>query len=77
MFGVGTKTIVGALLSFLVVTGCASKPFPYYDSAINDHNRAPSSLAVPVDENVEQINRQAKTDYSFITPELNALEGQK
>lgn len=62
------------VLGFLVLLNCscAIQPFPYYDSAINDHNRAPSSVALPS----QSDSPQAQTDYLFMMSELNALEGE-
>lgn len=74
---------VKKILVFLIVisaTSCAVKNYPYYDSAINDHNRAPSSVALPANENIktektELVNTQARIDYLFLKSELAYQEG--
>lgn len=75
------KSILITTLGIFLISGCATTPYPYYDSAMNDHNRAPSSIGVPTDENEksevsEKINRQAKVDYLFIAAEMSSHEGQ-
>lgn len=74
------KNII-TVLSIVLISSCVSKPYPYFDSAMNDHNRAPSSVALPASENVkdqtvEKVNQQAKTDFLFLSAEMYALEGQ-
>lgn len=73
--------ILLTMLSLLMISGCASTPYPYYDSAMNDHNRAPSSIGIPIHENEksstnEIVSRQAQIDYLFIMAEMNSHEGQ-
>ena len=79
-FGSETQRLI-SILGFCLISGCATKPYPYFDSALNDHNRAPSSLALPADETMlitqaDKVNQQAKLDYLFLTAEMSALEGQ-
>ena len=69
------------IITFSLISGCGLKPFPYFDAAMNDHNRAPSSVALPKDENVKTITtdkvyNQSRIDYLFMISELSALEGQ-
>jgi tetratricopeptide (TPR) repeat protein len=79
-FGSKTQRAI-SILSFCLISGCATIPYPYFDSAFNDHNRAPSSVALPADETMlttqaDKVNQQAKLDYLFLSAEMSALEGQ-
>ncbi|MBC7457213.1 MAG: tetratricopeptide repeat protein, partial [Bdellovibrionaceae bacterium] len=79
-FGSKAQNLIG-ILGFCLISGCATKPYPYFDSALNDHNRAPSSVALPADESIlttqsDKVNQQAKLDFLFLTAEMSALEGQ-
>lgn len=79
-FGSKAQSVIG-ILGFVLISGCATKPYPYFDSAFNDRNRAPSSVSLPADETVQtaqsdQVNQQAKLDFLFLTAEMSALEGQ-
>lgn len=72
---------VTCILGFCLISGCATQQYPYYDSAFNDHNRAPSSVALPADEaklatGSEKVNQQSQLDFLFLTAEMNALQGQ-
>ena len=73
---------------FLVFAcSCASlERYPYFDSSLNDHNRAPASLGVPqlVSENSnvnpnlksdEKIQQQSEADFLFLKADLESLEG--
>lgn len=79
-FSSKAQSIIG-LLGFCLISGCATKPYPYFDSALNDRNRAPSSVALPANESVQsaeadKVNHQAKLDFLFLTAEMSALQGQ-
>lgn len=71
--------ISGVLSSFLF-TACVSTPYPYFDSSMNDHNRAPASLGVPQtasevdDSNVE---KQAQADFLFLKADLESSDGEQ
>ncbi len=80
IFGEKAQKLFG-ILGFCLVSGCATKQFPYFDSAFNDHNRAPSSVALPVDDVIQTsksdlVNQQAKLDFLFLSAEMSALEGR-
>ncbi|AZZ35556.1 hypothetical protein CIK05_01650 [Bdellovibrio sp. qaytius] len=71
---------ISAVLSLIFITACASAPFPYYDSSMNDHNRAPASLGVPqtaseVDD--ATVDRQAKADFLFLKADLESSDGEQ
>lgn len=79
-FGGKAQNVI-SLLGFCFLSACATKPYPYFDSAMNDHNRAPSSVALPADETIhtvhsDKVNQQAQLDYLFLSAEMSALEGQ-
>lgn len=42
---------ISGLCALVFILGCASVKYPYFDSALNDHNRAPASLGIPVQVN--------------------------
>ncbi len=66
----------------LSISSCAQKSvYPYFDSAINDKNRAPSSVALPSDENssAPKMNlafEQSKADFKFLSAEIKLQEGE-
>lgn len=66
----------------LLTSACATQRFPYYDSAFNDRNRAPSSIEIPESADaqhpsLDKVNKQSQTDYFFIAAEMNAYDGQQ
>lgn len=68
------------LISLLFITACVSTPYPYFDSSLNDHNRAPASLGVPqtaseADEN--KVEKQAQADYLFLKADLESADGEQ
>lgn len=62
--------------------GCATDGSRYYDSAINDHNRAPASLAIPDQYDnekaptVDAIHSQVEADYLFLKSDLESQAGK-
>lgn len=67
-------------LSFLWLVGCATGGSQFYDSAMNDHNRAPASLQLPkeYDEKVpviDEIHNQAEADFLFLRADLQSQQG--
>lgn len=68
-------------LSLFMLVGCAAKPFPYFDSAMNDKNRAPSSIGIPVSVESTQfkktnINQQSQIDSWYINAEVLSQQGK-
>ena len=65
------------MLSFV---SCAHQPFPFYDSAVDDHNRAPASIAVPKNSDEAQLgqdlNDKIRADYLFLSADMKSLDGQ-
>lgn len=59
----------------IYITSCAAKPYPYYDSAGIDKNRAPSSITKSIEKSVASEGSQSKVDYLFLSAEMFALEG--
>jgi len=51
-----------------IFVGCASGPYPYFDSAMNDHNKAPDSLGVPK-ELLRSADRKISQD-STVDPQI-------
>lgn len=60
-------------------SSCSTQPYPYFDSAMNDHNRAPSSLAVPQEfrqlSDNQILNDRINADYLFLKADLKSLNG--
>lgn len=61
--------------------GCATQGSRYFDSAMNDRNRAPASLQLPTDFDSQQtpvidpVHNQAEADFLFIKADLDSLQG--
>ena len=72
------KLIMTLLL--LSLFGCASNESRFYDSAMNDRNRAPASLQLPVNYDqaipvIDSLNNQAEADFLFLKADLQSLQG--
>jgi len=68
------------VLSLFFITACVSTPYPYFDSSMNDHNRAPASLGVPqsaseIDES--SVEKQAQADFLFLKADLESSDGEQ
>lgn len=71
---------ISGVLSLLFVSACVSSPYPYFDSSLNDHNRAPASLGVPQSASeavAEQVEKQAQADYLFLKADLESSDGEQ
>lgn len=71
---------ISGVVSLFFITACASSPYPYFDSSLNDHNRAPASLGVPqtaseTDQSV--VDQQAQADYLFLKADLESADGEQ
>ena len=69
--------VVLNILSFL---GCTTPGSQYFDSAINDHNRAPASLQIPNNYDLEApvidpVHNQAEADFLFLKADLESQLG--
>lgn len=60
--------------------GCSSAGHQFYDSAINDHNRAPASFELP--KTIDEVNKlspdvqeQAQADFLFLKSEIENNSG--
>lgn len=67
------------LIFFLV--GCANSGHHFFDSAMNDRNRAPASLGVPdsFDQEImviDSMHNQAEADYLFLKSEMESNVGR-
>jgi tetratricopeptide (TPR) repeat protein len=69
-------------IAFGAFVGCASNGSRFYDSAFNDHNRAPASLGVPEQfdneeiPSVDAVHTQADADFNFLRSDLESLSGR-
>lgn len=74
------------MLLSLAMVGCASGPShstqdQYYDSAYDDHNRAPASLLPPpnaaeIEKRIDSVSVRSKADYYFAMAEALSFDGQ-
>ena len=74
------KFILGVMLA-TIIFGCATGTHHYYDSALNDRNRAPASIGVPKTigkefETIDAFNNQAQADFLFLKSELESNAGR-
>lgn len=69
-----------AVVFLLLQVGCALTPFPYFDSSMNDHNRAPASISAPDEYSTSKISEETdhkvKLDSYFLKGEMDSLEGK-
>ena len=77
-----TRSQVKVLLSvcLLNVLGCTTAGSRYFDSALNDRNRAPASLQVPKNYDqeipvIDSTHNQAEADFLFLKADLDSLQG--
>lgn len=73
------KTLSKAII-LLSITGCAGSGHYFYDSALNDKNRAPSSLALPeafepTITTIDAMRNQAQADFLFLKSEMQSNAG--
>ncbi|MCC2679889.1 MAG: hypothetical protein K0R29_2465 [Pseudobdellovibrio sp.] len=79
MSGLKKTNLVSIFL--LLAVGCASPSHQYYDSAINDRNRAPASLKIPTEVDIKDtqiidpLHNRAQADYLFLKSELESAAG--
>ena len=68
----------------LTFVGCASSTHHYYDSAINDKNRAPASMGIPKSfgadapgetPTIDQMHNQAEADFLYLKAEMESNAG--
>ncbi len=70
------------VLGFLGLFGCATDGSRFYDSAMNDHNRAPASLAVPQTfgsetvPTIDAVNNQIEADFLFLKSDMESQTGK-
>lgn len=60
----------------MFVMSCASRPYPYFDSAVNDHNNAPNSLGIPKEftHQKEQKNKDNNSDFQIFNDKKEETE---
>ena len=69
------------LIGILILSSCATTPYPYFDSAFNDKNRAPASIISEVqekssDKDDSELNQKSKAEYFFLKGDLLSQEGK-
>ena len=75
-----TQPMLIKTLLLLSLFGCASGGSRFFDSAMNDHNRAPASLQLPINYDqaipvIDSLNNQAEADFLFLKADLQSLQG--
>ncbi len=77
------QLILGVLLSLsaAVFTACASDGSRFYDSAMNDRNRAPASMNIPEKYDgdvptIDSVHNQAEADFLFLKSDLDSQAGK-
>jgi tetratricopeptide (TPR) repeat protein len=73
------RIIIGSVAT--LISACASDGPRFYDSAMNDHNRAPASMALPekFDSDVptiDAVHNQIEADYLFLKSDLESQAGK-
>lgn len=69
-------------LSLVGFLGCATSGSRFYDSAMNDHNRAPASMAIPDQydnekvPSVDAVHGQVEADFLFLKSDLESQSGK-
>lgn len=72
---------VSSLVYIFVLSGCVSGGSRFFDSAMNDRNRAPASLRIPKSYDaehpvVDDLHNQTQADYLFLQADLKSQDGQ-
>ncbi len=73
------QLIFGLILSLLL--GCATGGTGYFDSAMNDRNRTPSSIGIPEKfesevPTIDAVHNQAEADFLFLKSDLESQNGK-
>jgi len=74
------KISVIASLYFFGIVGCATQGSQYFDSAMNDRNRAPASMQLPKNFDgdvpvIDPTHNQAEADFLFLKADLDSQQG--
>ncbi len=75
-----TQNQLITVLTFTVLSGCATDGDRFFDSAMNDRNRAPASLQLPANYDdtvpvVDAVNNQSEADFLFMKADMESLQG--
>lgn len=78
-FSIGLTILLGFMLSSCA-SSLTSNREVFYDSAINDHNRAPASMTPPINaadtsKSLDPLSMRTQADYYFSVGESYALDG--
>lgn len=74
------KNLLAKSVITLTFVGCANSSFHFYDSAINDKNRVPASMGIPVaydtaTTTVDSVHNQAEADFLYLKSEIESGAG--
>ena len=84
-FPIGAQMIIRSqqliTLFFFGLLGCTTVPTQYYDSALNDRNRAPASMQLSKNfdleiPTVDSAHNQAEADFLFLKADLDSQQGR-
>lgn len=69
------------IIGVLILTSCATTPYPYFDSAFNDKNRAPAAITEEVQEKSldkidSELNQKSRAEFHFLKGDLLSQEGK-
>jgi tetratricopeptide (TPR) repeat protein len=76
--------VIAKALFTLTFVGCASASHHFYDSAINNKNRAPASLRIPASfdnekdapPTIDHMHNQAEADFLYLKAEMESNAGR-
>lgn len=68
-------------VGILILSSCATTPYPYFDSAFNDKNRAPASITNAAQEKISdkddsELSQKSKAEFFFLKGDLLSQEGK-
>lgn len=79
---ISMKTLLFGLFSLFILGSCSTiQNYPYFDSAIHDRNRAPSSIEVPTSTEAEYskkdwVDKRSDADSLYLQAELKSQQGE-
>ena len=73
--------MVSNLVLAIAVSGCASSSHQFFDSAMNDKNRAPASFSIPeafdpAVTTIDPLHNRAEADFLFLKSEMESSAGR-
>lgn len=77
---INSKKLILSILA-AALFGCSTSGSKYFDSAMNDRNRAPASIGIPESyvgdaPIIDNVHNQAEADFLFLKSDLESLAGR-